>query len=417
MGGRIFCSLLLASSLTLPGGRSTGAEESWIAIVGVAVLAMDSSPVRGDQTIVIAGERIEGLGPRAEIEVPAGAKVIDGRGRFLMPGLVDVHVHLRHAQPEALLDYLRVGITSAREMNGRPFLLEWRDRIEAGDLIGPALKVAAPTLGNFSSPREGYPTPETAEQAREAVRRFHSAGYDWIKVYSFLEREAFEGVMEEARRLDIPVGGHVPIQVGIDDALAAGLRSIEHLTEYVGGSLSADARALDESDFRSTFGAGEIDVERLESLVRTTRSAGVWNVPTLVWFDRHLPTPLAREAWDRSELRKEGARNRRWVVGKLHEHGASLAVGTDSDAGNDEPARAIYQEIAAMVEANLSHREVLRAATIGGARLLGVEEVTGSIEVGKRADLLLLGCDPLERIECIADPELVIVRGRIVPRE
>ncbi len=400
---------VVAAALETPVTR-----EPRLALVGVRVLTMSEPPLLEDQTVLVAGERIESIGARERVEIPATARVIEGRGRVLMPGLIDAHIHLRDAQPSALVEYLRAGITTAREMNGRPFLLEWRDRIEAGELVGPTLRVAAPTLGNFSSPRDGYATPETDAEGRAAVARFHADGYDWIKVYSFLGREAFGGVMAEARRLRMPVGGHVPVAVGLEDALVSGMRSIEHLTEYVGSSLTEAARELDERDLRSIFGAGEIDDEALSRAARATVNAGIWNVPTLIWFDHRLPAPVAKEAWADPRLRRQGERNRRRVVGLLNELGAPLAIGTDSDAGTDEPASVIHDELAAMAEAGLGARAALYAATMGGARLLGLEAEVGSVEPGKRADLLILGCDPIESVGCTEKPELVIFRGRVL---
>jgi hypothetical protein len=299
-------------------------------------------------------------------------------------------------------------------MNGRPFILDWRDRINSGELAGPWLHVAAPTLGNWSSPKEGYPTPETSAEAANVVGRFHAAGYDWIKIYTFLPHEAFGGVMEESSRLGMPVGGHVPLDTGLPETIPSGLRSIEHLTEYVGSTLTVEARELDEMDFRSLFGAGDVDWAKMDSLIRVTKAGGVWNVPTLVWFDRNLPAPMAREAWSNPALRAQGARNRREVVRRLHEAGALLAVGTDSDAGDQLEAAAIHDEIGTMIQAGLDPEEVLRLATVGGATLLGVLSETGTVTIGKRADLLLLPCDPRADLRCLRRPEMVVARGQIV---
>lgn len=207
--------------------------------------------------------------------------------------------------------------------------------------------------------------------------------------------------MEESTRRGMPVGGHVPVDAGLPETISSGIRSIEHLTEYVGNSLRPEARELDDVDFRSLFGAGDVDWERMDSLVRATKAASVWNVPTLVWFDRNLPAPMASDAWSNPELRAQGARNRREVVRRLHEAGALLAVGTDSDAGDQLEAAVIHDEIAAMIEAGLDPEEVLRLATVGGATLLGVLSETGTVTTGKRADLLFLPCDPRDDLTCL----------------
>ncbi len=402
----LFSGLPACSSF--PERTGSGSD---LAFVGVDVLTMESRDPLLDQTVLVQGGRITAIGASAAISVPPDARVIDGNGRILMPGLVDAHIHLRHANTSDLADYLRAGITCAREMNGRPFVLEWRDQIDAEELLGPCLKVASPTIANFSSPREGYSTPETASDAAEIIRQFQKDGYDWIKIYTFLPKTAFSGVVEASKALDIPIGGHVPPNVGLSETIANGISSIEHLTEYVGSSLTAEAQVLDESDYRAVFGAGDVDWAKIDSFIRSTIAANVWNVPTLVWFDRILPTSLVAEAWSDPELRRQGAANRREIVRRLFEAGALLAVGTDSDAGNDLPASAIHDELNAMLESGINAYEVIRIATLGGATLLGISDEVGTIAVGKRADLLLVSCDPTKGLACLRQPDMVLARG------
>jgi imidazolonepropionase-like amidohydrolase len=323
------------------------------------------------------------------------------------------HVHLRQADTGALSQYLRAGITTVRDMNGRPFLLEWRERIRRGELRGPTLLVASPTIGNFSSPREGYPTPRTFDEGRDAVRRFHSAGYDWIKIYSFIPAEGFRGIMAEASALGIPVGGHVPVALALDSVLRSGVRSVEHLTEYAGTSLVESSRRLDEQDFRSIFHAGHMDTALLDALIDSTIKHRVWNVASVVWFDRHLPVAMARQAWADTSLRSLGASNRRAIVRRMHAAGALLAIGTDSDAGDDLPAAAIHDELAAHFAAGIPTMAALSMATIEGARLLGIDDEVGSVHAGKRVDLLVLPCNAEEDLSCLRAPEVVIARGRV----
>lgn len=401
-------------SLASPASTQTRAEAPTYAVVGADVLTMAEPAVLENHSIVIRGDRIAALGPVDSVTYDADEVTeIDGRGRFVMPGLVDAHVHLRESTEGALIRYLRAGVTTVRDMNGRPFLLEWRDRIRQGDLAGPTLYVAAPTLGNFTSPREGYPTPETVEEGRAAVRRFHEAGYDWLKVYSFLPAAGFAGVMQEAQRRGIPVAGHVPVDVGTD-IFESGIGSIEHLTEYTDASLAEEGRERAAGDLRTVFHAGRIDPARLDDLVRRTVAADIWNVPTITWFDRNLPTSRVLVAWRSRELREHGARNRRLMVRRLHEAGANIAVGTDSDGlGEHLSPFAILDELRAMTESGFTPMEALSAATVGGATLLGGADDFGTVAVGKRADLLVLFCDPREDLSCLADIEWVVARGQL----
>lgn len=409
--------MLLACAVALTplrGAAQAGSGATPLAIVGADVLTMDGRGVLSRQTVLVRDGRIEGMGPTDSVAVDTAAyRVIDAAGRVVMPGLVDAHVHLREAGEDGLLRYLRAGVTTVRDMNGRPWVLAWRDRIRRADLRGPTLYVASPTLGNFSSPREGYPTPQTEAEGRTAVRTFHRAGYDWIKVYSFLPAPAFRGILEEAESLGMPVGGHVPLGAG-RDAFSSGLRSIEHLTEYAGLSLEPAEREADERDLRTIFHAGALDAPALDALVESTVRHGIWNVPTIVWFDRNLPSSRALPAWRRWELRAQGRHNRRLIVGRLHRAGAWLAVGTDSDPlGEHLYPSAILDELEAMTEAGMTPMEVLHAATAGGARLLGALDDFGTVTVGKRADLLVLLCSPHLDLLCLADIEWVVARGRL----
>lgn len=375
---------------------------------------MAEPAVLESHTIVIRAGRIVALGPADSVLYdPEEVREIDGTGRFVMPGLVDAHVHLRESTKADLIRYLRAGVTTVRDMNGRPFLLEWRDQIERGDLAGPTLCVASPALGNLSSPREGYPTPQTAEEGRATVRRFHEAGYDLVKVYSFLPATAFSGVMEEAQSLGVPVAGHVPVEVGTG-VFGSGVRSIEHLTEYTDASLIDDERDEAAEDLRTVFHAGRIDPARLDSLVQRTVESGMWNVPTIAWFDRNLPTRRVLTAWRSPELRAQGARNRRSILRRLHAADANIAVGTDSDGlGEHLSPFAILDELRAMTESGFTRVEALEAATVGGATLLGGLDDFGTVAPGKRADLLVLLCDPREDLLCLADIEWVVARGQL----
>lgn len=153
----------------------------------------------------------------------AAAQVVDGSGGVLMPGFVDVHVHLREAPESALTDYLRAGITTVRDMNGRPQVLKWRDEIQRGSRLGPRIVAGSPTVANISSPKEGYPTPKTTKQGRALVDGFVRQGYDFIKIYTFLPADAFKGITERALELGVRVAGHAPLAVSFEKLMSSGL--------------------------------------------------------------------------------------------------------------------------------------------------------------------------------------------------
>src|SRR5260370_5955713 len=205
--------------------RPANDRASVVAFVGVTVVPCDRDRVIEDQTVVVRDGRIIALGPSATLPVPDSAARIDGRGKFLMPGLSEMHGHLPDANfPEQMLQlplFVANGVTTVRGMAGAPNHLVLREQIARGEVLGPRLVVYGPAMNGRSSP--------TPAIAIEQVRRFKAVGYDGIKVHPGLSRETYDAIASEAKRLHIPFGGHVPHAVGIERALAAGQKSIEHL--------------------------------------------------------------------------------------------------------------------------------------------------------------------------------------------
>lgn len=362
-----------------------------IAITNVSVIPMDVEQVLENQTVLIAEGRITAIAPSGSIEVPPDAIRIDGRGRFLLPGLSDMHAHVRHADGRRPGDYLRQGITVVRNMQGEPSHLAFRARVQAGEEPGPLFFTAGQALaGSRLSDRHRIIT--EPEAGRAAVREQAAAGYDYIKVYSLLSREVYDAILDEAHTLGIPVVGHVPDDVRASHALASGQSSLEHFYGYF-WELESDSSALQGRwDARRLFHAVEIDEHKLAEMARRTAQAGVWNCPTLWRKDNHLTSPMAREAWETPALRALGHANRMRLVKALHDAGAGLLVGTD------DRADVVHEELALFVEAGLTPFEALRAATVNAALYLDRGDELGTVTVGKRANVVLLAANPLEDI-------------------
>ena len=379
------------------------------AFVGVDVVPMDRERVLLNQTVIVRGGIISQIGHARKVPIPTQATRIDGKGKFLMPGLVDSHIHLRQTNEKGLIQYLAAGVTTARDMNGRPSLLEWRRSINRGELLGPTLFVASPAIGSFSSPRDGYPTPRSVAEAESLIKRFVNEGYDWIKVYSFVPRDIFKAIMAAAAKHNIRVGGHPPLDISFDESLE--MRSIEHLLGFLDPIMTPDAVELDKADLRAVFHAVDFDRSKLPELTGKMRNAGVWNCPTILFFDHRVPSEQVREAWDKPELRKLGHVNRVEITRQLHRSGARLLLCTDSDAGRNLPASSIYEEMRNMQAAELTPYQVLSAGTRDAAEFLGSRDF-GLVGVGKRADLLLVECDPLKDLSCVEKLSGVMARGR-----
>jgi hypothetical protein len=291
--------------------RTSGITEGPAAFVNVTVVPMDGDRLLSHQTVVVRDGRIAEIGPTARVHVPSGARRIDGRGKYLMPGLADMHAH-----PQSSLDlmlYVADGVTTVRTMGSPPDLRHWRSEATASRLPSPAIYTAGPVLDGPSQIYQGGPAVVTAAAAAQAVREQYTAGYDFIKVYNSLSREAYEAIVAEARRLGMPVAGHVPISVGLRGALAARQASIEHLRGYAAELVRTDAPVQPGDDLRSrTLAWNFADESGFPRLAEATRAAGVWNCPTLVWsqtqllpvdayarWRRHAPWPLVAELGDR----------------------------------------------------------------------------------------------------------------------
>jgi imidazolonepropionase-like amidohydrolase len=379
----------------------------------VGVVSMAHPGVDADQTVVIEGGVLRAIGPAGTVAIPAGATRIDGRDKYVMPGLVDMHTHTNLSDSHYLLD-LANGVTSVREMDGHPFLLRQRAAARANQLLIPNLYVAGKILA--SMPLEWYATVVTTpEAARAAVRDQKAAGYELIKVHNVVRPEVYEAICAEARAQGLDVVGHIPHDISIARAIACGQRTLEHFKGYI-----------NDHDLSLTT----------EDYVAVTRGAEVWNTPTFYTYRGHLRGDAARTLVTTApEMRYVPARDRaRWLakagepaqpvqqnVLPLSEkifrdllaiHARFLA-GTDSGGGYPYhvPGFALHDELRIMARNGMPLADVLRTATVEPAIAMRREAEVGTLEVGKRADLVMLAKSPLDAIANLEAIDGVMVRG------
>jgi hypothetical protein len=400
-----------------------------------------------NQTVVVRDGQIEAVGPRGEIAVPTDAVRIDGSGKYLMPGLTDMHVHLEYFEdPSVLKLFLANGVTAVRNMDGRPRILEWKKRIEEGSLLGPLIYTAGPLLDGDPPVRTDNTVVRNAAEARAAVIAQKAAGYDFVSVYDNLSAEAYEAVVTAAWEQDMPVAGHVPAAIGLIRALSR-QSSIEHLGDY------AELLEADDSPFRDSprwfkrFLGMPLGRERMELIVKEQSRQGAWTVPTLVQADKELVPPdqigqwLAapevgyihpeiRRIWEEQTRRATarmddedwrrvalGRKNRLALVRALHEAGAQLLAGSDTPNPFVVPGFALREELKHLVEAGLSPWSALATSTRDAARFADQLDGRGTVEAGQRADLLLLDANPLEDVTNVGKLSGVMAHGRWFPRD
>ena len=443
------CALLAACGEPPPPPSASSVAAGDTAFVGVSVLSMAGEIAAvPDRTVLVSGGDILGLGHRDEVTVPETFTVVDGAGRYLMPGLADMHVHLEYFDDPGVLDlFLANGVTTVRNMDGRPYILEWRDRIERGEWRGPTIHTAGPILDGDPPLRDDNLALETAGDARLTVRDQAAAGYDFVKVYTNLSTEAYAAVVETAGEHGLPVAGHVPRGVEVEDILGSGIRSIEHVTEL------GDLVEADDSPFRDGWHWSKlylgmpIDPGKFAAAAARLADAGVWVVPTMVQADRGMAPRATVDAWlaapemayvdddgrrfwessatrqlDRMDaadwaLVEAGRSNRLRLVGALDAAGARLLAGTDTPNPFVVPGFSLHDELANFEAAGIDRGRILALATRGAALFLETDGEVGTVEAGKRADLLLLDANPLESLDALRTPAGVMVRGAWLPRE
>jgi imidazolonepropionase-like amidohydrolase len=451
-------SFLLA--LALPAGAlaaqpsRTALAPGTLAIVDVTVVPMTRDTALAHHTVVVRDGRIVAVGPAARVAVPRGARRIDGRGRWLVPGLADMHVHL-HADdeipdsvaPRELGVMLANGVTTARLMIGTPEHLSLRRAILAGDELGPQLHVASPQL--TGRPEKNARVVTTPDEARAAVREVSDAGYDFVKLTTFITRPVYDAIVDEAARRRIRVVGHVDPQVGLARALEAG-QQIEHLDNYFEAVLADTAR---ERGALSNYGVfrlaswpmlDQMDDARIARVAGATARAGVWSGPTLTVFntafaigqtedeararpDWALSPPAWRGLYLRANARywsdsartvRTDARRRRFVevrnrlVKAIVDSGGRILAGSDTPEWFMTYGYTLHRELAALVDAGLTPYQALVAATRGPAEFLGAEGEWGTIAPGRRADLVLLAGDPRADIHNTSRIAGVAIGGR-----
>jgi imidazolonepropionase-like amidohydrolase len=433
-----------------------------VTLTHVTVIDVSTSASRPDQTVVIGNGRVVASGPAARVKTPAGSRVIDAHGKFLIPGLWDMHVHLAgvNADPawskQVLLPLLIAhGITGVRDMGGDlAVLLSWKREMENGTLLAPHIVAAGPWLaaGGDKTP-EQYPVADP-DAARAAVRDLKRQGGDFIKIVSLPSKETFFAVADESKKQGITFCGHLPFQVSVIEASNAGIHSIEHLL-YSAFSLSFSSK---EEDLRERLIAAEekgdsvaweaiaheadatYSAEKAATLFATLKKNGTWVTPTLFSLDTashpeewtvddaqldFLPASLARQ-WRESlhdnQMRERAAWLARqaandWkLTAELHRAGITLLAGSDSLDPYNFIGDSLHKELGELVRAGLTPGEALQTATRGAARFLGRDRELGSIESGKIADLVLLDANPLDKIQNTEQITAVIRGGNYLDR-
>lgn len=437
---------ILVSALWACAAHGAGppAPSNTIAFVHAAVVPMDRERVLRDHTVVVVDGRITAVGPASAVAVPPHATRIEAKGRYLLPALSDMHVHIEGESWEALLSaeakaaskslpfedflfpYVANGVTTVQVLSGTHELLPVRGQIAEGQLLAPRLILARMIDG----PDKAWPPPlstwvATGEEARQATLQAKADGYDKMKVYSFLNKESYDAIIATAKAQHMDVIGHVPYALSVEYVVDAGQKMIAHTEEV------------------AKHAHGDYSAQRISYFAGRIADGGVWLTPTLVTTRRILEEfsdpkglfsrpeaayarhPMQRDIWSfisnmhqgipvqhRTRLKDDFEKFQRPFTKVFHDKGGQLMTGTDSLLPRLVPGFALHQELHEMVAVGLTPFEALRTSTTIPYEYLGESRDAGTIAVGKKSDLLLVEANPLEDISAAAKIAGVLMRGR-----
>jgi imidazolonepropionase-like amidohydrolase len=438
--GRLTTTLAALLLWSCTATRQTPPQESLVITHITVIDGTDPTP-RPDQTVIIRGSRIASVIPSASATVPDGAQVIDGRGKYLIPGLWDMHVHTAVVRGRDVLAlYIANGITGVRDMAGEwDTLATWRRDIAQGRLVGPRIVASGPYL-------EGGPIPiphilaRTPDEAGTAVDSLVHMGVDFVKVHGRLTPETYYAIARRARERGIHFTGHVPRAVGAANASDSGHRSIEHLLTIPLDCTPAESVAL-RPRYPVQGALGRCSSEDLAPLYARFVRNGTWVTPTFTaqyeiaaWPTRtlpgdslahYLPDTLRRYVAaifpmpdsippNANEVGNAVLAKRMAQVATMHRAGVHILAGTDAPLRNSPPGFGLHEELTLLARGGLSPIDILRAATLEPARYLGALDSLGTIEKGKLADLVLLDANPLTDIRNTRRIAAVIANGRLI---
>lgn len=444
-------SLLFAMVLSLAVEAKTTTSTA-LAIVHVNVIDATGAPVQPDMTVVVKERRIVEIAKSVQATVPDGATIVDGHGKYLIPGLWDMHVHTAFGDwvpPDEKISlrlFVANGVTGVRDMGGDvPVLKKWRADIDAGKLIGPRMIFAGPMLdGPVPRFPSSAPIANAADGAR-VVSELKDQGVDFIKIQSLIPRDGYFAAARRAKELGITFVGHVPDAVRASEASEAGQRSIEHFTGIFEGCSSIEDELI-KGPKSLGRNVSTYDPRRAKAIIALMAKNQTWQVPTLVWergqwlidaidkshdpLVKYAPAAWLKRTWpmftesilkdmdtDPLPVRLHFVQMELDMTRAMFAAGVPFMAGTDTAAGvHVFPGFSLHEELALFVKAGLTPMQALQTATINPAKFLGREADMGTVAKNKVADLVLLDANPLDSIDNTRAIRGVLLAGRYFSR-
>ena len=466
-----FLCLILTTGIAGCAASSQGTPpvDADVAITRVGVIDVERGAVVPDQTVLIKANRIVDVAPASKARVPSGVRTIDGRSRYVMPGLWDMHAHIHFTGRSTEIEFplfIAHGVTGVRVMGSdRPNVIptvtpllgmhrSWQSRIDAGTLVGPRILALAgwPVNGTsgISDSMPAFYQARTSEEGQQLARYFKERGFDFIKIYNNVSREGYFGLAGESRKIGIPIAGHEPARVSAIEISNAGQRSLEHSRIFlfncwpgadsmVKGLLRASQavtrqRMVDEYDpgicaevfqtfvkngtwITPTHGTRKLDAFADNAAFRNDPRRKYVLLPQQVGWLRDADGMVAGDstAAGRKSFMDFYTRGLE-LTGAAHRAGVRVMLGTDSGDSFIFYGDGVHDELGELVKAGLTPAEALKAGTVAGAEYLGRTAEFGSVRTGRYADLVLLDANPLQNIANSRKIRAVVFNGRVFER-
>lgn len=423
------CSILLFAVFNVNAQKT--------AFTNISVIPMTGEDILNNYTVIVEKDRVITVAPSADVSPDDNTTIIDGSGKYLIPGLAEMHGHVPPTDPpdnapsyytdqyveHTLFLYVAAGITTVRGMLGWPNQLELKKKVNSGKMIGPNLYLAGPSFNGNSI--------DSPQQAVEKVKQQKKEGWDLLKIHPGLSREEYDAMAETANELGVRFGGHVPEDVGIEHAIEMGQETMDHIDGYYRW-----LQQFEESEWE----------KRMKEIVSKTKEAGVWIVPTQALWEtiigaadyeamkqydelKYIP-PAVRQNYfnfvtnnieDNTESdRQEGLKQAEWrqkLLREMNKQGVRILMGTDAPQLFSVPGFSIHRELPLMEEAGMTPYEIIESGTVNVGDYFSNEDNFGTIAEGQRADLLMLNNNPLEDIAHLQNHAGVMVQGKWYSRD
>lgn len=462
---RYLALLFFLSPLFCPASDQTpSAKAVALALTHVTVIDTAGGPLKPDMTVVIQGNRIVEVAKTNEVRVPKNAKTVNATGKFLIPGLWDMHVHWY--EQNYLQLFIANGVTGTRQMYGVPMFQQWRKQIEVGELLGPHILIPSPIVDGPKPVWPGSIVVANASEGRQAVIRVKQAGADFVKVYSRLPRDAYFAIADESKKQGVPFEGHVPDSVTLEEASDAGQKTVEHLTGVLAACSTHEEELLKSAqeataainsgqsstprfsgpEFRAreTLALETYSPQKADAVFGQLRKNHTWQCPTLTVLRsmaysedpsyssdprlKYIPRDIV-SSWNpkadqflKNKTDEDWAISRKLfskdleLVGAMERAGVDILAGTDTLNPYCLPGFSLHDELGLLVQAGLTPQQALQAATLNPARFMGRENDLGTVSAGKIADLVLLDASPIEDIGNTRKISAVVFGGKFFPR-